>query len=161
MLRRQLLTAGTALAIAPMLATRAAAQTDPSGKEAILRMGAYSKLLSALALERATNPLIEEFASLEISEQDALAAAFGMADAVPDVTPLQSDGLANFQSLDKSAFEANYIEEQLLGHTSLKPLMEDYAATGEDPQAKGAAMLAVPAIDSHVVLLTRIKGGMS
>ncbi len=161
MLRRHLLTAGMAVAIAPMLSTRASAQAPASGKLAILQAGAYSKLLSVVAFERTDDPMIKEFASLEISEQDALAAAFGMTDAEPDVTPLQSDRLGAMQSGDEPAFEATYIEEQLLGHASLLPLMQDYAANAEDPMAQGAALVAIPAIQSHIVMLTNIKNGLA
>ena len=53
-----------------------------------------------------------------------------------------------------------YIDGQIMGHEELRPIHENYAANGSDPMARGASMVGVTGIDTHLVMLNSIKASL-
>ena len=51
-----------------------------------------------------------------------------------------------------------YVDSQITAHEQDRALHAAYATDGSDPMAKGASMIAVPAIDSHLAMLRMIRG---
>lgn len=158
--RRELMIRGMmASAALPLGAATASAQQanlDPDKMPALLG-GNYAVHTSRLALERATDPAARTFAQLEITEQEAVAMAFG---AEAGVNALREDHAAlveQLQALEGVAFDRMYIDGQIAGHEELLGIHRTYAAQGSDPMARGASIVGVPAIESHLAMLRGIR----
>lgn len=158
--RRTVFALTSAAAVLPW-AGQALAQTpapEDAAKQPILLAGNFSLLASQIAAERATAEAVRGFAALEASEQQAIAAAFGSA---PGNT-MTADHAATLEALRAmqpgAEFDRMYLDSQIAAHEQARPLHEAYAADGGDPMARGAAMVAVPAIDSHLAMLRVIAG---
>ena len=167
--RRSMMTAGALAAAALPLATMARAQMsavmedgtlDPE-KAPVILGGTFSKLTSQVALEKSQTDVIRTFAELEVAEQTAIGTAFGVpADAPPALPEDKAAELEQLQALEGAEFEMAYVAGQSAGHEELRGLASDYAANGADPMAKGAALVAVTEIDTHLVVLRGIKAQM-
>lgn len=163
--RRQVL-AGGLVAASLLPAARAATaqeQAAPAGQEIeqakvpALVGGNFAKLSSQLAVERAESEAVRTFAELEVAEQEAVAAAFGATGAE---IPLREDHAAlmeQLQAAEGAAFDTAYVDAQIAGHQELRGIHSDYAENGEDPMARGASMVGVTSIDSHLVILNSIR----
>ena len=162
--RRHMLTAWAALAAALPFAARAQQSAmmadgtmDPAKAPAILN-GNFAKATSQLAVQKASNEAVRTFATLEAAEQTATAMAFG----VPADAPLAIPGdkapmLEQLQAAEGAAFDALYIDGQIMGHQELRAIHEAYAANGSDPMARGASIVGVTSIDTHLVMLNSIR----
>lgn len=168
MLRRQVLGAGAAIAAMPLLMRQAAAQQAaqpvqtaiPEEKQPMLAVGSYSRLTSELALERSRNESVRTFAGLEVAEQLAVAEAFGAAGEPPILTEAQNAALESMRAAGEASFDRVYLEAQIAAHEEGLVVAGRYAADGTDPMAQGAATVAVPAIETHLVMLNGIRASM-
>ena len=162
--RRQMLAASAALAAAMPLAARAQQSAmmvdgtmDLQKAPAILN-GTFAKLSSQAALERAENAAVRTFAELEVAEQTAVATAFGVPPvAPPHIAEDKAALLDHLQALSGPEFDRAYVDAQIAGHQELRPIHEAYAANGSDPMARGASMVGVTGIDSHLLILRGIQ----
>ncbi len=121
--------------------------------------GEFSLQTSQLALQRARNPLVREFAQLESNEQIAYAGSLG---ATPGGVPLRPDQAQLLQQLSRtpsgSRFDRLYVQGQILGHEELLALNGSYAQTGgSDAVGRAVANLAVPSIQTHLAILSRLQ----
>ena len=90
----------------------------------------------------------------------AIPALFGDEVVAVVEIPLREDHAALMQQLqaaEGAAFDAAYVDAQIAGHEELRGIHSTYAETGEDPMARGASMVGVPSIDSHLFLLNSIR----
>lgn len=158
--RRTLFAAGALAAVMPV-AKLAFAQAAPDAeKQDILLAGNFSLMTSRLAADRATDPAVKAFATLEVSEQEAVALAFG-ASPSEQLTTEHAAMLEELTALPAGPeFDMKYLEGQVTGHEQLHALHSTYAASGGDPKAQGASIVAVPAIDSHMSMLRAIQQRM-
>ncbi|WP_410219329.1 DUF4142 domain-containing protein [Paracoccus sp. (in: a-proteobacteria)] len=158
--RRNLMIAGMAAAATFPLTTRslfAQTATMDEAKMPALLAGNYATETSRLAREQATNQTVRIFADLEIAEQAATAQAFG---AEPGTGGLREDHaalLAQLQQMQGAEFDRMYIEGQITGHEELLTIHRTYAAQGTDPMARGASMVGVPSIETHLAMLRGIQ----
>ncbi len=150
------LPASTALAqtaAAPMEAVSSPVQF----RTTVLMTGGFAMQTSQAALERSRNPLVRQFAQLEINEQMALAAALG---ASPGSTPLRPDHaqmLQQLQSMTGRSFDRMYVQGQIMGHNEALALTSAYAQSGFDTQGRSVAILAVPSIQTHLTILSGLR----
>jgi putative membrane protein len=150
------LPASTALAqtaAAPM----AAVSSPMQFRTTVLMTGGFAMQTSQAALERSRNPLVRQFAQLEINEQMALAAALG---ASPGSTPLRPDHaqmLQQLQSMTGRSFDRMYVQGQIMGHNEALALTSAYAQSGFDTQGRSVAILAVPSIQTHLTILSGLR----
>lgn len=169
--RRYMLTAGAAVAAAlPLAATGAFAQEsammadgtmDPAKSPAILN-GNFAKATSQLALERATNDAVRQFAELEVAEQTAVATAFGVpADAPLAIPEDKAAMLQQLEAAEGAEFDMMYLDGQIMGHEELRDIHSSYAESGSDPMARGASIVGVTGIDSHLVMLNAIRASLA
>ncbi len=161
MLRRQMLGAGAALAVAPLMISRAVAQDLAPEKQPMIALGTYSKLTSQVAQERSGATSVQTFAGLEVAEQNAIAEAFGAADSPPLLTQEQSEKLEMLRGADDASFDMMYVDGQIEAHEQGLAIAQDYSTSGDDPMAQGAAMIAVPSIETHLVMLRSIRASMA
>ena len=146
------------LAQSTMAPAAAAAVLDPTQFRTIVLMtGGFAMQTSQVALERSRNPRVQEFAQLEINEQVALAAALG---ARPGSTPLHPDHaqmLQQLQSMTGRSFDRMYVQGQITGHNEALALTSAYSQSGFDTQGRSVATLAIPSIQTHLTILSRLR----
>ena len=168
--RRQMFAVGALAATAlPLVAGMARAQDsammadgtiDPTKAPAILN-GTYSRLASEIAVERAESEAVRGFAALEVAEQAAVAQAFGVpADAPAAIPEGKAPMLERLRAASGAEFDRLYVEDQIMGHEELRPIHEAYAADGADPMARGASIVGVTGIDSHLAMLDAIRASL-
>lgn len=154
-----------ALAGAIPFAQTALAQSGPIGPDQYRLMalmgGEFAIRTSQLALQRGQSAGVRQFAQLEINEQTAVAASLG---AAPGSAPLRSDQAALLQQLAATPpgarFDAAYVRGQIIGHRELLALNTSYLQSGiRDPLSTAVANVAVPSIQTHLTILSRLQRG--
>lgn len=156
--RRNIL-AGMALAGVLPVAARALAQgrKQDGAKAKALMGGTFALETSKLAKQHGSSAAVKTFAELEISEQQAVAQAFG---AEPGAAALDDQHKSMLQKLEAAKgaeFDRMYIDGQIKGHQELLAIHKDYAKSGTDEMARGASIVAVPAIETHLAMLKTIQ----
>ncbi|WP_238313105.1 DUF4142 domain-containing protein [Methylobacterium crusticola] len=139
-----------------------------------LAVGAMSLAASRVALKKAKDDDVKEFAQFEVAEQETIAdvlkamrdqtvAASGQVQppSEPEVTgQLDPKGKAMLEKLEGakagSAFDREYVKGQIEGHQALLKIQDAYLATGKDRENLGVAKLARGQIKEHLVLLAGI-----
>ena len=163
MLRRSLIASGAAtLAVLPLVGM-AQAQSEAAVDEAklpALMGGDFATASSQLALDKASNASVRSFAELEIAEQAAVATAFGSEPGAAGLSEDHQALLAQLDAAEGAEFDALYIDGQITGHTELLAIHQTYAENGEDPVARGASIVGVTGIQSHLVMLEAIRSSL-
>ncbi len=122
--------------------------------------GSFAIATSELALERARIPTLRTFARLEINEQVAVAGSLG---ARPGAAGLRPDQAALVEELAATPpgprFDRLYLQGQVAGHRELLALNRAYAQGGRDDLGRAVANVAVPSIETHLTILSRIGRG--
>jgi predicted outer membrane protein len=168
--RNALLALAAVGAAAPALLSvqRASAQTSPTpgGNQTdyvvqTLTVGTLALRTSEVAAEKATDPMVKEFANLEIGEQQAIASVLSATEAgktPPELPPEQAAKVEELSGMEAGPeFDAAYIQGQIDGHNQLleiqKTLSGETVATLEAITAK----LAEQAVTSHLAMLNHIQ----
>jgi putative membrane protein len=162
-MHRRSLIAGSAITLAALpFASLAFAQsaTVDQAKLPALMGGDFATATSQLAASKATNASVKTFAELEIAEQAAVATAFGSEPGAAGLSEEHAAMLAELEAAEGAEFDMMYIDGQITGHEQLLAIHQDYAANGEDPMARGASMVGVTGIQSHLVMLQSIKASL-
>lgn len=192
--RRLALTAIASAVVIPSLVTAAVAQQqggptaaatgntgarmgEAEAKHAAdtLAAGSASLAASRVALQKASDDDVKQFARFEVAEQETIAdvlkamrdpsqAASGQVKppAEPEVTgQLDPKGKAMLDKLEQAksgkAFDIEYVRGQIEGHQALLKIQEAYLATGKDRENLGVAKLARGQIREHLALLAEIE----
>ena len=126
---------------------------------------------SWIALKKAQNPKVKEFAQLEVAEQETIADVLkSMRDqSVPASgqvkapsaevvqTNLDAKGKAMAEKLQKAeagaAFDRDYVQGQIEGHNQLLEIQETYLKTGKDRENLNVTKLMRGQIKEHLTLL--------
>jgi putative membrane protein len=157
--RRGLLisTAATAAMFPLTGAAFAQSGTIEQAKLPALMGGDFATATSQLALKNGSHAAVKTFAQLEIAEQAAVAEAFGFKPGSAGISQKHAAVLEKLQAAEGAEFDAMYIEGQIDGHEELLAIHKKYARSGEDPMARGASMVGVTGIQSHLTMLKGIK----
>jgi putative membrane protein len=161
--RRNLL-AGIAFAgVLPVVGSAMAqsSRTMERGKMQALMGGDFATMSSELALKRGSSAAVRTFARLEISEQAAVAEAFGARPGSAGVSARHQAMLERLQAARGRDFDRMYIDGQIAGHKELLTIHRRYARSGSDPMARGASTVAVPAIETHLAMLMTMQKSLS
>ena len=142
-----------------MVASKAFAQTGTvdEAKLPALMGGDFATATSQLALTKTGNASVRTFAELEIAEQAATAEAFGSKPGAAGLSEEHATMLAQLEALEGAEFDAMYVDGQIEGHNELLAIHQAYASGGEDPMARGASMVGVTGIQTHLVMLDSIR----
>jgi putative membrane protein len=161
---------------APALAGNAA-EAGPAEKAHIqdtMKVGALALATSRLALDKAKNSMLKQFAKFEVAEQETIAeiiktmqganlSAAGEGAAPNAEATAQMDDKAK-QTLDKlkslkagAEFDNEYIKGQIDGHQMLLKAQETYITSGKLREQINIAKLARGQIKEHLTLLDHIK----
>ncbi len=125
----------------------------------------FSISTSKIASEKATNPLVKEFAGFELAEATALSTVLKDMGAMAPV--MEEEMKALFQGLESTAagsmFDRFYLDVQLKNHQVLREFTEDYlndAPTAdldtEEVNGRYIASLIFPAIEAHLTMAERL-----
>ncbi len=158
--RRQLagsLLGAAVLGAAPGLAFAQRRAPADRMKMPILMGGDFSTATSKLATRMAESPAVREFAKLEITEQAAVAEAFGARPSTAGLRPDQAAIVAELEAMRGARFDRTYVDGQIAGHRELLDLHRRYARSGSDPMARGASIVGVTGIETHLFLLQNIR----
>ena len=153
-----------AAAVTPLAAGAAGARVSYSsggGNRLLVKAlsaGGFSLQTCLLALRRARNPDLRGLARLEASEQRAYARALGAVPGSVPPSPAQAAMLAQLRTLGGRAFDAAYLRGQILGHEELLHLNAGLANAGPNQVARSVATVAVPSIETHLAILSRLRG---
>lgn len=150
--------AGAALVLPVGLTLGAQAQaTMDNMKLAALEGGDFSTMTSEMARRKSDNAAIKTFAELEIAEQAATARAFGGTPGTTGLTRRHKEMVDELSRLEGAEFDRMYVRGQMMGHRELLKIHRDYARRGTDPMARGASMVGVTGIETHLAMLRGMR----
>ena len=155
--------AALSFSLSPRLALAQGTSRWLSGTEHLamtLMAGTLAKQTSQIALERAQNPRVKQFAGFEIAEQTAVAQVLTNTDNPPPV-PLDAEHgavLKTLQAQTGPAFDRAYILGQITGHRELLQIQQGYLDnTNRSTDTQHIAVLARMSIQQHLVMLQEIQ----
>ena len=155
--------AALSLSLSPRLALAQGTSHWLSGTQytaMTLMAGTLAKQSSQVALERAQNPRVKQFAGFEIAEQTAVAQVLTNSDNPPPV-PLDAEHGAVLKTLEAQsgpAFDRAYILGQINGHQELLQIQQGYLDnTNRSTDTQHIAVLARMSIKQHLVMLQEIQ----
>jgi putative membrane protein len=65
--------------------------------------------------------------------------------------------MEQLQAASGAEFDALYLDTQIAAHEEGRPIFEDYAQNGTMEMGRGATMVGVPSIDTHLVMLRSFR----
>ncbi len=142
------------------------APTTPIGADAYKRYtlaaGSLSKQTSQLAMQKAQNAKVKQFAGFEIAEQTAIAQVLTN-QLKPGDAPLddrQAAALKELQGVSGAGFDKAYIKAQIDGHSELLGIQQSFLdGKGQDTASMMSsdtahiATLAKAVIEMHLAML--------
>jgi putative membrane protein len=122
--------------------------------------------LSKLALTKATNAKVKEFATAMIADHgkagEELKAIAGMKNiTLPD--SLNADSKADWDDLSKKSgaeFDKAYVDKMAASHKSTVDMFESASTNLKDPELKAFVDKTLPTIKGHMGHINAIKDGM-
>jgi putative membrane protein len=124
-----------------------------------LQVGTMSLEASRLAVERAKEPMVKQFANFEVSEQETIGEILKpLAAGDPPLDPRQPVLMKKLESSGGN-FEHDYVEAEIEGHNRLLQIQEAYLSVGRDQAQLNVAKLARGMIKEHLTLLAAIQKG--
>ena len=159
----------------PAFAQTAAAPGDAEKKHAddTKKIGSLSLAASRVAVEKASDPMVKEFAKWEVAEQETIADILksmetdGKAEGAlkPPTNAeveaiLDADGKSSLEKLKPTSgkdFDKSYVAAQLDGHKMLLTIQEDYLKVGQNREHLSVTKLARGQIKEHIDHLDMLK----
>lgn len=142
--------------------TQAAAYVDAAGKSDLYEMES-----SKLALQKTSNPKIKTFANMMIRDhmkttKATMAAAkkAGMNPMPPMADAGITASLSELQNAQGADFDRLYLGQQLPAHQAALDLHQSYAAGGDQPALRTTAKAAVPIVQHHIDMATKMQSSM-
>ena len=127
-------------------------------------MTQYEIQSSRLALEKSSNPQVQQFARTMIdyhieTTQAVLTAArdAGLDPPPPQLMPMQRDMITQLQRLSGAGFDQTYLWQQNRAHDMALTLHSNYASSGGAAPLRQAAQTAMPIIQRHIEMLRSIR----
>ena len=154
-----------------LAALPALAQTTPAegGDQAdyvkqTLTIGTVALRSSEIAAEKATDPMVKEFATLEVAEQKTIASILSATEAgktPPEIPPEEQAKIDELNGTEAGdAFDTAYIAAQIEGHTKLLEVQKTLSGETEATVEAITARLAEQAVTSHLAMLKHIQDAL-
>jgi putative membrane protein len=112
---------------------------------------------SQIALSKAQNPQVRQFAQMLITHHmqttaalTAAAAASGMSPPAPMLMPMQRQMIDELQATSSGSFDRVFLQQQVPAHEMALALHQNYAARGDATPLRTAAAAAVPIVQQHL-----------
>ena len=153
------------LALVPAAAQEPGSRRTREFVQAAGESDAFEIMEAEAALAQSTDPRVTAFARQMIRDHgetsrqlvDATARA-GLKPPPTGLSTAQSPFLAALQSLRGLEFDKTYWKQQALAHRSALTVEQQYAATGDAPAVRQAAVAAIPLIQSHLAMAEQMSG---
>lgn len=182
--RRLMLAALVAAAATPALAQTSARPNSPAASGAMggaeqkhvadtMAAGSMSLAASRIAVKKARDEDVKQFAMFEVAEQETIAdvlmsvqdpsKASGKMKQPSDAEVRQhipqdeQAALDKMQQMDGKEFDRAYVKAQVDGHQKLLRIQEDYLASGNNATHLAIAKLARGQIKEHLELLADLR----
>lgn len=133
------------------------ASTEKDFRMGVIGPAELSLVTSQIAVGKATNRFVKEFAGFELTEAEAVTTVLkDLGTPVPEMTDKAKATLAKIKSASGSDFDKAYIQAQIENHEFLRDLAINYlksAAGKTDPaesQGRHLATLALATFKEHV-----------
>jgi putative membrane protein len=177
-------TGGAAMTQGSATGVNQVGEAEATHAKRTMATGALSLLSSRIALEKAKDDDLKEFARFEVAEQEGIAAvlksmssdadataATGSASAKPAV-PSDRELEASLDPAGKemveklraakagASFDRMYLTGQMQGHQQLLQIQEDYLKAGRALDHRNVAILSSGQIREHIALLKDIREDM-
>ncbi|HEY3719725.1 MAG TPA: DUF4142 domain-containing protein [Roseiarcus sp.] len=126
-----------------------------------LQVGTMSLEASRLAVTRAKEANVKQFANFEVAEQETIGEILKpLAAGGPPADPMQASLMKKLEGAGGD-FDRDYVKAEIEGHNKLLQIQEAYIAVGRNKSQVDIARLARGMIKEHLTLLADIdKGGM-
>lgn len=138
-------------------------------KRMTLMVGTLAKQTSEIALQKATNPKVKEFAGFEVAEQTAIGQVLTN-QLTPPPAQLDDKHAAALQQLrgaSGSTFDKDYVNAQIEGHSELLTIQNAFLqGKGQDQVSMLAsdtahiATLAKAVIEMHLTMLKDLQNAL-
>ena len=180
--RRHMLSAVAAAAALPVILSstasiaqvaKAAGDAEKKHADEAKNVGSLSLATSRVAVEKASDPMVKEFAKWEVAEQETIADILksmemdGKAEGAlkpPSDSEVQAmldaegkTALEKLKSASGAAFDKAYVAAQLDGHKKLLAIQEDYLKVGQVREHLSVTKLARGHIKEHIDHLDMLK----
>ena len=146
----------TGSAYAQGAATMGQAEMEHAKKTAMV--GSVALMTSDVALEKARNAKVKEFAEFEHDEQTTVAEILKSMDpsmAPPSPDPKMADMVSKLKGMSAgAAFDKAYVAGQIEGHEMLLKIQEDYLKVGKDMAHVAVTKLVRGMVKEHLTLLS-------
>ena len=172
--RAALLSLATASIAIPAVLTAlpALAQTTPAqgGDQAdyvmqTLTVGTVALRTSEIAAEKATDPMVKEFATLEVAEQQTIASILSATESGKTPPELPAEEQAKIDELNGMEagpdFDNAYVAGQIEGHQRLLEIQKTISGETEATVEAITARLAEQAVTSHLAMLNHIQENLA
>lgn len=122
--------------------------------------------LSKLALEKATNAKVKEFANAMIADHGEAGEALKAIAVTKNITlpdSLSADSKADWDELAKKSaadFDKAYVDKMAASHKSTVDMFESASKNLKDPELKAFVDKTLPTIKGHMGHINAIKDGM-
>ena len=126
-----------------------------------LQIGTMSLEASRLAVSRAKEANVKQFANFEVAEQETVGGILKpLAAGGPPVDPMQAGLMKKLEGAGGD-FDRDYVQAEIEGHNKLLQIQEAYISVGKVQSQVDIAKLIRGMIKEHLTLLADIdKGGM-
>jgi putative membrane protein len=164
-----LLAAAATAAVGPALAqtnpTNAMSAMSEAEKTHAMKtamIGHASLLMAGIALDKARNAKVKEFAKFEHDEQTTVAEVLKSMDpslSPPDPPKDVTEAIDKLKQMKSGeAFDREFVSAQIQGHEMLRSIQEDYLKVGKDQETLNTTKLVLGMIKEHLTLLADLKG---
>lgn len=143
--------------------TQAAAYVDAAAKSDMYEMES-----SKIALQKSSNPKIKSFANMMIKDHmkttKATMVAVKKAGMTPPPPPVPdaatSASLDELRGASGADFDRLYLGQQMPAHQAALDLHQSYAANGDQAALRASAKAAVPIVQHHIDMATKMQASM-
>ena len=141
------------------------AATEKEFRQGVIGPAELSLITSQMAVSKATNKNVKEFAGFELEEAKAVTAVLkDLGTPVPSMDAKAKATLDKIKSAQGAAFDKAYIKAQLENHEFLRDLAQNYLKNSvgksgaAESQGRHLATLALSTFKEHVAITKRIMG---
>ncbi|WP_316799559.1 DUF4142 domain-containing protein [Pedobacter frigidisoli] len=123
--------------------------------------------LGKLALEKATNQQVKDFASMMVKDHGTANTELMAIAAQKNITlpsTVDDEHKKTMEDLGKKTgadFDKAYVDAMISGHKSTLKLMEDESKDGKDAELKTFATKTAPIVQSHLVMINKISDSIN
>src|ERR687886_15772 len=151
--------AAQGVAFAPAPAPLLVPMTSEGFRAMALQSDSFEIQSSQLARQRSRNPAIRSFARRMIRDHSMTSQALGVpAGSAVALDARHASMLNQLASASGRAFDALYIQMQVMAHQEAVGMFAAFAQGGTDPAMRAFAQQVLPSLQMHLAMAQRLSG---